>query len=181
MTPNEQLQALYKRYAFERRIDYLSEREFEIILLIFPSILVLQADGAIDSTEMMYLSQLCRQVSNHKLNISDADIRNEIRYLSMNIPYWREPFGDVLRVWLAQQQLGYEVLQIMIAAAASSTGNVKQNIELRMKTAYSKTGDSPTQSAFISEEEKEAIITLCGELEVTGQPGVIDLLQQLLG
>lgn len=180
----DQLNELYRRYRYERGADTLSASEFERVLLMYPAILVLGADGHIDTTEMMFISQLSRYMSDRAVNISEADLRAEIRYLSRNAPYWRDSFINVLRPYVQQHGLGVEVLDLMISAAGSSTGNMRQNILIKMQSATAKATGSNTPDeteAFVSEEEKEAILNLVSELGIGSDEVVIGRLQALLG
>ncbi len=175
----EKLTALYERYRAARGTDVLSQAEFERVLMIFPALMVLNADGHIDSTEMMFISQLSRFMADSRANISEADIRQEVRYLSRNLNVWRGEFIELLRDYIRHHNLATEVLDIMISAAASSTGNVRQNVMIKLKAIDHSAPDD--RNAFISEEEKESILTLVGELEMNQHPAVIQRLQEILG
>ncbi len=175
----EKFKALYNRYIIERHTDQISEKEFERILLMFPAVLVLKSDGQVDTTEMMYLSQLARYMSDQGLNISDADIRQEIRHLAQRAHYWRAPFLEVLRLFITEHKVGGEVVQMMIAAASSSTGNMRQNIQIKLQHGMAAGTDNPT--AFISEDEKEAILNVVGELELGADEHVQQQIAAILG
>ena len=90
----------------------------------------------------------------------------------------------VLRPYIHAHGLGVEVLDLMISAASSSTGNIRQNILIKMQSATAKATGSQApneQEAFISEDEKEAILNLVSELGIGEDPIVIERLQGLLG
>lgn len=175
---DDKLTALHKRYRLERNNDQINLKEFEHILMMFPAVLVLKSDGHIDTTEMMYLSQLAKHMSSHNLGISEADLRQEIRYLAQKAHYWREPFMEVLRAYVHHHKVAGEVVEIMIASAASSTGNVRQNIQIKLQQ---QAGQAATGAGmFISEEEKEAILNLVAELEVGNDERVIEQLAGIL-
>ncbi len=176
----DQLSDLYQRYRSARGTDVLSQDEFERVLMIFPALLVLNADGHIDSTEMMFISQLSRFMADSRANINEADIRQEVRYLSRNLAQWRKPFLELLRAYIRHHNLATEVLDIMISAAASSTGNVRQNVMIKLK-AIDNVAQGDNRNAFISEDEKETILTLVGDLEMNQHPAVIQRLQEILG
>lgn len=175
---DEKITALHKRYRLERNNDQINQNEFEHILMMFPAVLVLKADGHIDTTEMMYLSQLAKHMSSHNLNISEADLRQEIRYLAQKAHYWREPFMEALRTYIKQHHVAGEVVEIMIASAASSTGNVRQNIQIKLQQQAGKA--LADTAMFISEDEKEAILNLVAELEIGEDPRVIEQMASLL-
>jgi len=176
---SDKLNELYQRYRAARGTDVVSLAEFERVLMMFPALLVLNADGHIDSTEMMFISQLSRFMADPKANINEADIRQEVRYLSRSLAQWRKEFIEVLRDYIRQHNLATEVLDIMISAAASSTGNVRQNVMIKLRAIDPSKPDA--DDAFVSEDEKEAILTLVGELEMNTHPAVIQRLQEILG
>lgn len=177
----EKLQELYKNYRFERQSDTVSAKEFEHLILMFPAILVLQADGHIDTTEMMFLSQLSRYMSDNGLNISETDIRHEVRYLSRSVNYWRKPFMEVLKLYVEEHKVATEVVDIMISAAASSTGNVRQNIIIKMQGQHVQQAQlAEGLTAFISEDEKHAILNIVDELEIIQVPGVVDRIKDIM-
>lgn len=175
-----QLADLHDQYRRERRTETLKLEEFEQLLLLFPSVLVLQADGHIDTTEMMFLSQMAKILSRAGASLSEADLRQEVRYLSRSVNYWRKPFMEVLVRYIEERRVATEVLDLMISAASSSTGNVRQNILIRMHNRLDD-GTGALEQVFISEEEKYAILNLVAELNMSMAPGVVERLQVIMG
>jgi hypothetical protein len=152
---------LLERYRYERQNVDITEAQFKVLLLIYPAILVAQADGHIDTSEMLQLNKLTKHVSQKLLLDVNVDLQGEIRYLSWNARVWRGYFLTALRVFMVQNKLENEVVDLMLAAASSSTGNVINNILMRSAGTgmdVSKGGIQPEgEVEFISTKEKEEI------------------------
>jgi glycine betaine/choline ABC-type transport system substrate-binding protein len=163
---------LLERYRHERQNPAITEGQFRILLLVFPAILVSQADGHIDTSEMIQLNKMTKHLAQKLKLAEEIDLHGEIRYLSWNARVWRGYFLTALRIFMVQNKLENEVVDLMLAAASSSTGNVINNILMRSANPnvdMSKSSVQPEgEVEFISAKEKaeiNAIVDYMGLLE----------------
>jgi glycine betaine/choline ABC-type transport system substrate-binding protein len=152
---------LLERYRHERQNPNITEGQFRILLLVYPAILVSQADGHIDTSEMIQLNKMTKHLAQKLKLTEDTDLNGEIRYLSWNARVWRGYFLTALRIYMVQNKLENEVVDLMLAAASSSTGNVINNILMRSANPnvdMSKSSVQPEgEVEFISAKEKAEI------------------------
>lgn len=155
---------LFERYKHERQNNSITETQFQILLMVFPAILVSQADGHIDTTEMIQLNKLVKHLGQKLKAPGELDLSGEIRYLSWNSRVWRGYFLTALRIFMVQNKLENEVVDLMLAAASSSTGNVINNILMRSigQDIDPKRGNIKPEGnvEFISKKEKDEILSI---------------------
>lgn len=159
---HEHFHKLLVAYRKERAPAQIKEDDVRLLMLVFPGILVAQADGFIDTTEMVYLVKLTRDLaSNFRLNVSE-NIKDELRYLTRNTAHWYEPFTTTLKFMIAAEDRGVDVADIMVMVATSSSGDLINNVLYSARTATSTEGNSGVLAQnpniqFLSKEEREDI------------------------
>ncbi|GIV25633.1 MAG: hypothetical protein KatS3mg026_1325 [Bacteroidia bacterium] len=153
---------------------------FEVILRTFPAVLVAQADGFTDTSEVQRLEEivafLCKQ---EKVPLDAWDWRAEMRYLAIDSPFWRERFMAALRELLqTRPELYREQAEFLFAVAAASTGDITRNLLLRLRRHENLAGES---FELISASEKAEIERLIAELGFADKaPEALSYLRQLL-
>jgi len=132
MEEENKINEMYNRYLIERQGFEISPELFRELVIVFPVILVLQADGYIDTREMQYLNKLITQITQKLKNITENQVRQEIRFLTWGARIWREPILDTLILTLKNDATGLKenILEMMLQGAGTSTGSVSQNIYL---------------------------------------------------
>ncbi|MCX7606209.1 MAG: hypothetical protein N2170_02940 [Bacteroidia bacterium] len=178
MASIEIVEQAWSDYQRERRTR-LDKKAFELLLRIFPSVIVAQADGFTDTSEVYRLEEmvkfLCKieGVSPHNL-----DWRSEMRYLAIDMDFWRERFLAALRALLsARPELYREQAEFLFAIAAASTGDIVQNLLLRLRRAELPPGES---EELISPKERDEIERLIRELDFEQAPEALQYLRKLL-
>ncbi|MFN8923838.1 MAG: hypothetical protein ACK5XP_13045 [Sphingobacteriia bacterium] len=155
---------LYERYRHQRQNYTITVEAFQVLLMVYPSILVAQADGHVDTSEMIQLNKLVKHLSSKLALEEQPDLNSEIRYLSWNSRIWRGYFLTALRIFMAQNKLEHELIDLMLTAASSSTGSVINNILMRniSPAANGRTGRLVPNGEveFISLKEKEEIMAI---------------------
>lgn len=184
--PNS-VEELYQQYIGERQITYLSQAEFEKLLLIFPPLLITMADGFVDTTEMLHINRLIKEACSGNAAISADDLKQEFKYLLRSANKWKPAFVNVLKQYIRQNQYEVIVMHMMVAAAGVSTGSIKNNIlygtsNPLLKIPLNLLGGliSPdSNKTFFAAEEKDAILELAKDLEIIDLPQVQQLLADL--
>jgi|GEM_PF-5979856 len=170
MTLAESLNHLYERYKMERtNSSNLTIEMFEQLIRIFPAILIAQADGHVDTTEIIHLNKLAHYVSTKETSIAESDLKQEIRYLTWNAHTWRKPILSVLKQYQEEKKCGVEIVDLMISIASSSTGSLISNILLATtnpNTAQDDGGFGTDPTTYISDEEKKEIMLIARELNL---------------
>lgn len=171
MTLAESLNHLYERYKMERtNSSNLTIEMFEQLIRIFPAILIAQADGHVDTTEIIHLNKLAHYVSTKEANIAESDLKQEIRYLTWNAHTWRKPILSVLKQYQEEKNCGAEIVDLMISIASSSTGSLISNILLATTNPNMSQDDesfgTDTTTTYISDEEKKEIMLIARELNL---------------
>lgn len=170
---------LWQEYKLQRH-GITDKAAFEILLRAFPALLVAQADGFADASELQRVDEiidfLCK-----KENIAPnaADWRAEVRYLVIDSAYWKQSFLEALHLLLKERpELYFEQAEFMYAVAAASTGDVVSNILIRRHRPNPKEGGS--FPALISEKERQEIEQLTKELGFECAPKALAYLHQML-
>lgn len=155
VTKEEKLRDLYKQFLFARQMseEELPEGFFFLLLQLFPALLVLRADGEVDSTEYLFLNKLSEMLEREFPEYPADKIKKELRNLVWNATIWREPFLRLLRFFVEEEEVRHRVLDFMIAAASSSSGDIIQNILHRALAKTSLTTPKIDEIQFVSEEE----------------------------
>lgn len=128
-------QALLRLYlAFKQSAQCNMELEhFYTLLIFFPVLLIVNADGQIEEEEQIFLDHIAKAMAQsyrdeHETALRTADLEqlflNGIVYLSRHLEEWEEPFLDNLRQYLAwQPELKETVADVMEMFADASSGN----------------------------------------------------------
>ena len=167
MSAKELLTRLWSDYQRERR-SRLDEKAFEVLVRTFPALLVAQADGFTDTSEMQRLQEivafLCQKEG---VSLDSFDWRTELRYLAIDSDFWRARFLEALRALVRENPaLGQEQAEFLFATAAASTGDIVQNLLLRLKKTESLEKETVK---LISEKEEQEIHRLSTELELSAE------------
>ncbi|MCS7188653.1 MAG: hypothetical protein RMJ66_02530 [Bacteroidia bacterium] len=178
MQAKEIIEAVWSDYQRERRTR-MERKSFEILLRAFPSIIVAQADGFTDTSEVHRLEEivafLCRQEG---VPYESIDWRTEMRYLAIDCPFWRERFLHALRALLNERpELYKEQAEFLFAIAAASTGDIVQNLLLRLRKTDKLDKE---QVELISDKERAEIEKLTEELNFSAAPEALSYLHTLL-
>lgn len=164
-------------YRADRNLPQFGETDFERMLLLFPAFIVSQADGHIDTAEIMQIHQLMDHIQSLIPGESQVDYKAEVRYMMWNLNIWKPIFLPLLKSYLEIKPFANEVVDIMVAAASSSTGNILSNIRfktLNPATQTPMTHEESEQITFISEEEQQSILQLIRELNLGQHEGILD-------
>lgn len=179
MSHEEIFSRVWSDYQRERRAR-MEARVFEVILRTFPAVLVAQADGFTDTSEVQRLEEivafLCKQ---EKVPLDAWDWRAEMRYLAIDSPFWRERLIAALRALLeARPELYREQAEFLFAVAAASTGDITRNLLLRLRRHENLVGES---FELVSDSEKAEIERLIEELRFAEKaPEALAYLRHLL-
>jgi tellurite resistance protein len=115
--------------AFIQKSQYqLDEEQFVTLLTFYPALLVVAADGYIDEDEKVYVKQIAKFMANSYADSHEGQIRplqNEffqsLMFLHDEEPFFKEPFLEVLRDYLAQlPDLKDNIAEVMTMFAHSS-------------------------------------------------------------
>ncbi len=175
----QKLEDLYYKYLYERQRspEELTQEEFVQLLIVFPALLVLKADGHVDTTELLYLNKLVRHlVTSQGIENKEDLFREELRHLLWNSTYWRMPFLRILRFFVSEKKVLEALMDWMISAASASSGDIVQNILYKAAQSQGVTTEAPK---FISEVEIQEIKNILDYLGVLDTPEVRLLLNQL--
>lgn len=178
MSYAEKLAALLDTYQRERR-KLVSREVMEVLLHAFPAVLVAQADGFTDTSEIQRLEEivsfLCRS---RGLPPHGYDWTADLRYLAVDADYWRAPFLDTLKALLREDPaLYHQQAEFLYATAAASTGDVVRDLMLRLQRRDLLTHE-PIER--ISEKERAEIERLIEELDFAAAPEALSYLRSLL-
>ncbi|GIV23283.1 MAG: hypothetical protein KatS3mg025_0942 [Bacteroidia bacterium] len=178
MQEKDIIEALWEDYQRERR-RRLDKKAFGILLRVFPSVMVAQADGFTDTSEMQRLYEivafLCQQ---EHIPIESLDWRAELRYLAIDMDFWRDRFIEALKSFLQSNPILYrEQAEFLFATAAASTGDIVQNLLLRLRRSEA-LGEGAVQ--LISANEQKIIEKLTDMLDFASQPEALSYLRSLL-
>ncbi len=170
-------ETLWENYQRERR-KVIPKEAFEVLLQVFPAILVAQADGFTDTNELHRLEEIVRFLCRERPEVFSAlDWRSEIRYLAIDADFWRRAFIEGLREYLkiSSEKL-FQQVEFLYATAAASTGDILKNILLEFGRLSGK-----GQKDLISEKELAEIERLIQELGLSEYPEVASYLHRLIG
>lgn len=175
------LRLLHERYRIEQPESRIPLEAFSQLINLFPSILVLRADGHVDTPEMFTLYKLAR----HAIPTEPEDlVKKEVRSLTWGAEYWKEPFLRVLKQKVAVDKIGLEVIEYMIAAASSSTGDLQANFHYATSNPYAgveRLNAKPdTDVQFISDDEKRVILQIAEYLELDQDDQTADKIMRYL-
>ncbi|MFW5658455.1 MAG: hypothetical protein ACOCZ8_00605 [Bacteroidota bacterium] len=175
MTPetefNELFERLYAFYRQERPNSTLTHADLETLLIVFPAVLVIKSDMFVDTQEMNYVQKMARELAqNYQLEISEA-FAGELRYLTRDTTYWREPFLRTAKPYIAMKGIQAAIVDVMILAASSSSGDLLQNLALRarrhnIQTRQTGLPDLQEEVDFIDDDEKKTIRSIARELDL---------------
>ncbi len=165
------IKELYYRYlAFHNLTEEkLPFKIFRYLVYVFPLLLVANADEYIDTTEQMCLDYLIENF------LKDSDtkeidlLKNRVRILALEIDLWKEPFMNVLKKEIQNNNKIAEILlDNLIKIAKSSYNDVILNII------------SEDKENFISKVEKEVILEILSELGIIDKDFVKNKLKEIL-
>ncbi len=168
---------LWDAYQRERR-ELMDKDVFLVILQVFPSLLVAQADGFIDTMELQRLEAIL-QFLRQDLGVSETalDWRGELRYLAIDAEFWRPPFLSALRAYLqGHLERYFQQAEFLFAVAAASTGDIVQNILISMRSRSAMT----EVNLLVSDKERQEIRRLVEDLNFADHPEALAYLEKLL-
>jgi hypothetical protein len=180
-----QFDKLYDRYCFERQLTNLSKEDFEVLVFLFPAILVVQADGHIDTTEVLHLTKLASHIAQLLNHSPSLDLKPEIRYLGWSTKVWRSHFLQGLIEKVQSRNLGNELVDILLTSASSSTGSLINNILYKAINPMQLQDNTPLAAMqekveFISADEKAEIIEIVRYLGLSAQPAIVKRVKDVL-
>lgn len=163
---------LLRYYRSERPNQPISNGDLEVLLLIFPAILVNRSDNFVDTQEMNYLQKLTKEVANNFGITTSPNLKRELRYLTRDTNFWKQPFLRTLKAYVTERpEVAGHLVDIMVMAASSSSGDLLQNLSLR--AAKHNLQERPTampsfdeEIDFIDEDEKRAIRDIARALDL---------------
>jgi hypothetical protein len=122
-TTLQNLHQEFKQYSASN----LSVAEFETLLVFFPAILVVAADGDIDHEEWIYINQLIKAMANYADEDNTEKLEEEyeqaIKFLIRELHTWEMSFVPVLQGLLSQKaDLREEVTEVLYIVADASDG-----------------------------------------------------------
>jgi hypothetical protein len=160
--------------------------EFYELLMLFPVIEVLRADGRIDMFEKHYFQDLIK--SHHKENpqFNYLIIKEEIEYVLNNFTQLEPILYEALKALNQTENLSDYILDAMLTAAQVSTDNLTNNLIygdvpgwLKLPRTVLALFLTPNQKKLgISEDEKNKILTVLEKIEGT-TPRNLELLKEL--
>ena len=175
MTPETEFESLFERlygfYSQERPNSELTRSDLEMLLIVFPAVLVIKSDMFVDTQEMNYIQKMGRELAqNYGIEISDQ-FPSELRYLTRDTTYWREPFLRTLKPYVALKSLEPAIVDVMIMAASSSSGDLMQNLALRARKHNIQTRQTGLPEVeedidFVDDDEKKTIRTVARDLDL---------------
>jgi tellurite resistance protein len=120
------LQSLHQEFK-EHSENNLSAAEFETLLVFFPAILVVAADGDIDHEEWIYINQLIKAMANYadedKAEKLEEEYEQAIKFLIRELHTWEASFIPILQELLNKDhQLREEVTEVLYIVADASDG-----------------------------------------------------------
>ncbi len=132
-TPTTSFKNLYEGFihAAESR---LSEDQFLSLLIFFPAVLVVAADGMIDHEEWFYLNRIIKAMADgfdddSNLNIQElaAEYQSTMRYLVRELHTWETLFMPFLQTYLQKNLSAKEdVADVIYMVAEASDGISKK-------------------------------------------------------
>lgn len=178
MSYAEKLAVLLDTYQRERR-KLVSQEVMEVLLQAFPAVVVAQADGFTDTSEVQRLEEivtfLCKS---HGVPLHIYDWTADLRYLAVDADYWRKLFLDTLKALLKEKPaLYHQQAEFLYATAAASTGDVVRDLMLRLQRRDLLNHE---QIERISEKERAEIERLIEELDFAAAPDALSYLRSLL-
>ena len=173
-----------ERYRLERNTVSIDEVFFQHMLYLFPAILIAQADGHVDTTEVMHLNKLVLYITENQSGFQEDTLKTEIRYLMWNAQIWRTPLLSALKELLVETNKGKDVIDLMISTASSSTGSLINNILLSTLNPGSKKTQGSLNfdpaAEFISDEEKTEIVNISKTLGLFNDKDILDTINLIL-
>ena len=169
-------EVLWENYQRERR-KAIPKEAFEVLLQVFPAILVAQADGFTDTNELHRLEEVVRFLCRERPEVFSAlDWRAEMRYLAIDADFWRRPFIEALGTYLgASPEKYFQQVEFLYATAAASTGDILKNILLQSGRL-----SATEKQELISERERAEIERLMQELGISEHPEAASYLRRLI-
>lgn len=151
----------YRRIRGKRNI---SAKLFDELVLFFPVVLVVKADGRIDWFEEGHINHLVRQDAKEH-GVEEADLQAEIDYLKDHADELKSTMLNALKAKNQEEQVSETLMDLMLSAARVSSESQKNNLIFsefhnffdffRSIVSYFVQPDS--EKPFISEAEQEAI------------------------
>lgn len=131
------LQTVYEDFLLASQSN-LIESEFQTLLVFFPAILVVAADGTIDHEEWLYINQLIRAMANTSDNDSTDKLEEEyekaIKFLIRELHTWEEQFIPILQEILSKKPaLKEEITEVIYIVADASDGVSKKEMKVLNK------------------------------------------------
>lgn len=158
---NEQLTA-YRELRNDRHIPY---QLFEELVYLFPTILVLDADGRIDSFEEGHIRHEAEELARRKGLDLDL-LQRELGFLKDNISKVKPIMLEALKQQQEEHDIGNDVLDQMLSSAGVSSASQKNNLIFSnyhnffdiFRSFISYFLEPNPDKPFIRESEKEAML-----------------------
>lgn len=178
MSYSEKLKSLLDTYQRERR-KLISAEAFDVLVQAFPAVLVAQADGFTDTSEVQRLEEIITFLCKIKgIPMQVMDWTAELRYLAADADYWRGQFLDTLKALLKENPpLYHQQAEFIYAVAVASSGDVVRDLMLRLQRRDLLPHEKIER---ISEKEFAEIERLIQELDFASVPEALSYLRNLL-
>lgn len=178
MSYSDKLKSLLDTYQRERR-KLISVEAFDVLVQAFPAVLVAQADGFTDTSEVQRLEEIITFLCKTKgIPVQVMDWTADLRYLAADADYWREHFLGTLKALLKENPVLYhQQAEFMYAVAVASSGDVVRDLMLRLQRRDLLTHEKVER---ISDKELAEIERLIVELDFASVPEALSYLRSLL-
>ena len=163
---------LYEHYLMLHNLkqEQLPFNVFEKLVIMFPSLLVANADGHIDTSERIFLDNVVDKCFEELTENHKKILKKRIRILMLELDLWKNPFMKVLESQIQKNpELPEIIADTVIQIARESSDDITLNILVEKN-----------KKEFISPEEKEIIIEILSELSLLDDDRVIRKLKHIL-
>lgn len=116
-------QAAYKEYTAKHYDQYISQDEFEALILATPMFLVAQADGHLAATEISTITEKILSMYNHDEQLpseTETFDSNDFNNFLNDFDQWKDKFLQVLKEYIAQDTEKQRLTLIMMEAVANA-------------------------------------------------------------
>lgn len=167
------MKEILKAYNQQKTERGLLIEEFRELLMLFPVIEVLRADGQMDIFEKHYFHDLIKKHHEENPNFNYHIIKEEIAYVLANFTQVEPILYEALKALNQTEDLSNYILDSMLTAARVSSDDLKTNLIysevpgwLKLPRTMLAVFLTPNQDKVsISEEEKNQILTVLEKID----------------
>ena len=171
------MKEILKAYNQQKTERGLLMEEFRELLMLFPIIEVLRADGQMDIFEKHYFHDLIKKHHEENSNFNYHIIKEELTYVLANFAQVEPILYDALKTLNQTEGLSNYILDSMLTAARVSSDDLKTNLIysevpgwLKLPRTMLAVFLTPNQDKVsISEEEKKQILTVLEKIDGTSE------------